>query len=462
MSTPATAAAAAAAPAAPVEAAPAPAPAAIPADAPFVAIGDLSPAMNEQTVIVRGHVHDTRVKGKKFGFMVLRKTYDTVQVVVGADLVPTVQGLTRETMVDVVAKVSVPPNPVRGTTSPIELHATQIIVLGAAIRTPFVMTDAMRSDKEITENPSIPHVELPIRLDNRVLDLRTPANIAIFRVRAAIAQYFREYMVANSFHEINTPKLLSGSSEGGSSVFTLKYFERPCSLAQSPQLYKQMAICGGEERVFEVGPVFRAEASDTHRHLCEFTGLDFEMEIQRDYHELTTTLYKMFVYVFDNLAAKNHKELEIINGQHPFEPLVYAREPVIIPWEEGVRLVREMGGRMGDDDDLCSDNEKLLGKAIRQQYNTDIFILDGFPTAVRPFYTMSRPENPRYARAFDCFLRGEEITSGAQRVHDAVLLESKARAAGVELPQAYLDGFRFGAPPTAALAWAWSGWPCST
>lgn len=370
-----------------------------------------------------------------------------MQVVVGTELIPIIQNLSNESVIDVTAIVKIPPAQINSTTQQVELHATNINILSRATKQPFLMTDAMRSDPEIVANPSLPHVELPIRLNNRVLDLRTPANIAIFRIRASVSRFFREYMMSNQFIEINSPKLLGGSSEGGSSVFKLKYFGQDCCLAQSPQLYKQMAICGGEKRVYEIGPVFRAESSDTHRHLCEFTGMDFEMEIQRNYHEITNTLYNTLVFIFDKIRETCGKELEIINVQHPFEPLIYSRQPVILQWAEGIQMIREKGGIIEDEEDLCSKNEKLLGEAVRQKYNTDIFILDGFPSKVRPFYTMPNPENPRFANAFDCFLRGEEITSGAQRIHDANILEEKALASGVTLPQAYLDGFRFGAPP---------------
>jgi len=132
------------------------------------------------------------------------------------------------------------------------------------------------------------------RLDNRILDLRTPGKQAIFRIQGAVCQLFREYCYANEFTEIHTPKLIGGASEGGSNVFKLDYFGKSACLAQSPQLYKQMAIMGDFQKVFEIGHVFRAENSHTHRHLCEFTGLDIEMTIKENYHEIMDTMADMF------------------------------------------------------------------------------------------------------------------------------------------------------------------------
>lgn len=140
-----------------------------------------------------------------------------------------------------------------------------------------------------------------IRLNNRWLDLRVPANNAIMRIRSGISLLFREALVNKGFVEINTPKLIAGESEGGSEVFRTDYFGTPACLAQSPQLYKQMAISADLERVFEIGPVFRAEKSFTRRHLCEFTGLDLEMSIKFHYNEALEIIHYMFRYIFEGV-----------------------------------------------------------------------------------------------------------------------------------------------------------------
>jgi len=143
--------------------------------------------------------------------------------------------------------------------------------------------------------------------------LRVPTNQAIFRLQSGVCQVYREFMLKNDFIEIHSPKMIGGSSEGGSNVFHFKYFDQDGCLAQSPQLYKQMAICGGFPRVFEIGPVFRAENSNTNRHLCEFTGLDFEMEFKNHYFEVLDYIGSMLVFLFKNLKTRYAKELSVIN-----------------------------------------------------------------------------------------------------------------------------------------------------
>lgn len=161
---------------------------------------------------------------------------------------------------------------------------------------------------------------MPTRLDNRVIDLRTVAKQAIFRVSSGVCQLFREFLYKENFMEIHTPKLIGGTSEGGANVFRLDYFGKQGCLAQSPQLYKQMCINADFDRVFEIAPVFRAENSFTHRHMCEFTGLDIEMSIKEHYFEALELFGELFAYIFHGLETRYGKELEAIKTQYPFEP----------------------------------------------------------------------------------------------------------------------------------------------
>ena len=151
------------------------------------------------------------------------------------------------------------------------------------------------------------------RLDNRVIDLRTTAKQAIFKLSSGVCHLFREFSINNDFVEIHTPKLIGGSSEGGSNVFNFSYFNRKACLAQSPQLYKQMCVMGDFQRVFEIGPVFRAENSFTHRHMCEFVGLDIEMSIKEHYFELLDFFGELFPYIFNNIEQRYGRELKAIN-----------------------------------------------------------------------------------------------------------------------------------------------------
>merc|ERR1712166_826532 len=150
------------------------------------------------------------------------------------------------------------------------------------------------------------------RLNNRVIDLRVPTNQAIFKIQAGVCKLFREFMDQRGFMEIHSPKMIGGASEGGANIFRFEYFGRPACLAQSPQLYKQMALMADFERVFEIGPVFRAENSNTNRHLCEFTGLDMEMEFKNHYFEVLDLIGKMLVFLFKQIEERHAKELSVI------------------------------------------------------------------------------------------------------------------------------------------------------
>jgi len=289
------------------------------------------------------------------------------------------------------------------------------------------------------------------KLDNRVIDLRTPTNQAIFKIQSAVCTLFREYLLTQGFVEIHTPKLMSGASEGGAQVFKVSYFDSAAFLAQSPQLAKQMAICGDLERVFEIAPVFRAENSHTHRHLTEFMGLDIEMAFNDHYYEVLDVIDHLFTSMFDGLATRFAKELEVICQQFPFQPLKYNKPTLRIPFSEGIAILRAAGHEVEDLSDLSTPQEKALGALVKEKHGVDFYILDKFPKAARPFYTMPDPNDERYTNSYDLFIRGEEISSGSQRIHDSQMLEASAKAYGIDTRtiQAYLDAFKYGAPPHA-------------
>ena len=232
-------------------------------------------------------------------------------------------------------------------------------------------------------------------------------------------------------------------------MFRFDYFGKNGCLAQSPQLYKQMMIMADFEGVFEIGPVFRAENSHTHRHLCEFTGLDMEMQIKEHYFEILEVIGKLFTYIFKQLSEKKKKELAVINEQFEFEPFIYAEEPVIITFAEGVALLKEAGVEQSVNEDLDTVNERTLGKLVRQKYKTDFYILHRYPESARPFYTMLCADDPNFTCSYDVFMRGQEIISGAQRIHDPVVLAERAKAKGIPPAtiQDYIDSFKFGAYP---------------
>jgi aspartyl-tRNA synthetase len=298
-------------------------------------------------------------------------------------------------------------------------------------------------------------VSFKVRQGNRIIDLRTTSSQSIFRIQSGIGYFFRDYLDSQGFIEIHTPKLQGAATESGSSVFKVDYFGRGAFLAQSPQLAKQMCMASDFGRVYEVGAVFRAENSNTHRHLTEYTGLDLEMAIDTHYHEVLRVLDNTFKHIFKGIYQKYRHEIEIVKKHYPHEDLVWLDETPIIPFAQGIRLLNdsgwrdEHGNKLPEDEDLGTRDEIQLGKVIKDVYKTDYYVLDKFPVAARPFYAMPDPNDPTVTNSFDIFLRGQEILSGGQRVHDAEILIEQMTKLQMDPKQMdeYIQGFEWGAPP---------------
>eukprot|EP01104_Vermistella_antarctica_P000996 TRINITY_DN11070_c0_g1_i1.p1 TRINITY_DN11070_c0_g1~~TRINITY_DN11070_c0_g1_i1.p1 ORF type:complete len:614 (+),score=190.50 TRINITY_DN11070_c0_g1_i1:174-2015(+) len=481
-----------------------------------------------KTVDVSGRLNTVRLTSGKLAFIIMRDGFNTVQVVVAGvpAMVKFASGIPVESWIHVqceVKKVDTPVSAATGDLQGIELQAKQLWVETRAAPLPFSLADVEVSkevlaaeeaefnqiqaqcntlttalagmsagDMKTTAEKDLKELERKrdaakvhgnvnqkTRLDNRVVDLRAPSNKAIFIVQDAICRLFSEFLSKNGFLQIRSPKLISAASEGGAEVFKLQYFGGNAYLAQSPQFYKQMAICADLDRVFEIGPVFRAENSFTHRHMCEFNGLDMEMRIGENYTEVLDMLDATLIHIFTELPKQFPKELAIIRSQFPVEPLVFdpkrnlrinfseaiallraapALESAqkhfvtVMLSEEKAEVLREECRGLGDYDDIGTSMEKLLGRLIKDKYNTDFFILDKFPAALRPFYTMPDPKDARLSNSYDLFIRGEEICSGAQRIHDVDFLtkrfyEKNGPDAKIDEVQSYIDAFKYGAPP---------------
>ncbi|PFX33181.1 Aspartate--tRNA ligase, cytoplasmic [Stylophora pistillata] len=323
-------------------------------------------------------------------------------------------------------------------------------------RLPLQIDDASRPETDEEQA----HVNQDTKLDNRIIDLRTVPNQAIFSIQAGVCHLFREFLTSQGFHEVHTPKIISAASEGGANVFEVTYFKGKAYLAQSPQLYKQMVLCADFDRVFTIGSVFRAEDSNTHRHLTEFIGLDIEMTFMEHYHEVTQPQHVLIMEgTLSNHDGDGNEDVEKHNTyaediakvqkQYPSVPFKFLEPSLVLNYREGVDMLREAGIDMNYDEDLSTPNEKLLGKLVKQKYDTDFFILDKYPLCVRPFYTMPDPHNPEWSNSYDMFMRGEEVLSGAQRIHDSDLLAERAKLHEIDLEKikAYIDSFRYGAPP---------------
>ena len=292
------------------------------------------------------------------------------------------------------------------------------------------------------------NTSLEAKLDRRSLSLRNIRERARFRIQEGIVRGFRDFLYEQGFTEIHTPKIGAKSAEGGANMFRLSYFHRPAVLQQSPQLYKQMMV-GVFDRVFETGPVFRAEKHNTRRHLNEYTSLDFEMGYIHSFLDICAMETGFLQYTMNLLEKEYSKELKLLNITLPdVEKIPYVR------FDEAKRLVSEKYNRkIRNPFDLEPEEEELIGKYFKEEYNADFVFVTHYASKKRPFYAMDDPEDTRYTLSFDLLYHGLEITTGGQRIHDLNMLEEKIQAKGMteEGLEQYLDAFRFGMPPHGGL-----------
>ena len=285
--------------------------------------------------------------------------------------------------------------------------------------------------------------ELNTRLDHRVLDLRKPAVRAVFELRTVLLEGFRDAFLKRGFLEIETPKLLRQGAEGGATLFSVDYFDTRAFLAQSPQLYKQMLIGAGFERVFEIAPAFRAEPSDTVRHITEFSSLDAEVGFIDSVEDVRAILEgavtDAFVHTKQELGGRGNPLSERI----PTPKTPFPR----VPFSECMEWLE----RPGSEEDLGTEEEKLLGEQMESRFGAPLYFITDFPTAVKTgtFYAQRQDANPRLTYYFDLGFRGLEIASGGAREHRLEPLKRNFATAGLDPEKfpGYLEAFRFGMPP---------------
>lgn len=402
-----------------------------------------------------GRVHRVRSQSKII-FLVIRQESNTLQCVyfkkdkTGDSLADLIMSITKESIVEVCGTTKIAKPIVKScTVQELELEIKSIRIISKSHATlPLQIDEHIYLPTKTKGDDVERESKLVTRLNNRVLDLRKEDNQFIFKMQSAVSKIIRDYFDKYGFMEIHTPKLICAASEGGSNVFEVNYFNQYAYLAQSPQLYKQMAICGDFPRIYEIGPVFRAEKSFTHRHLTEFIGIDMEMTFERHYHEILDIFDNLFVNLFTKLQEIYGHEIDNFFKLFNVEPFEFANPSIRITFKEAIGLLRQAGIMMTDYEDFSTEKERILGKIIKEKYHTDFFMVDQFPTSVRPFYTMPNPENPLYSNSYDFFIRGEEILSGAQRISDYETLIASAKRHDIDTNKIsdYLESFKYGVP----------------
>jgi len=357
-------------------------------------------------------------------------------------------------MVQVVLEKSDPPGELSGEVSALTVESA-VTVTGTVVADERVKLGGLELRLEELEVESPAEPELPIALDSaldkridwRYLDLRHPQRRLIFEVQTAVEQAMREFWKREGFIELHSPKLMGSASESGAELFKVEYFDRAAFLAQSPQFYKQMAMAAGFGRVFEVGPVFRANPSFTSRHDTEFTSVDVEIAWIESHDDVMAFEEAWLAYVLAVVKDSHGAAIEATFGSELLVPtLPFPR----IPLAEAKDLLREHGHQApGPEHDLDPPSERALSEIVREQHGHEFAFVTDYPTTVRPFYHMRHADQPELTKSFDLLWRGLELTTGAQREHRYEQLVAQADEKGVDTGpiQYYLDFFRFGAPP---------------
>jgi nondiscriminating aspartyl-tRNA synthetase len=399
-----------------------------------------------ERVQLSGWLHRVRTLSH-VSFLILRDGYGTVQIVVEEpELAARVAAITPETVLSVEGLVVAEPQAPGG----FEIHAPVVEIVSEAVEPP--PFDMFR--------PTI-KAQLPTILDYAPLSLRHPRQRALWRLAAASMAGFRSTLSAQGFTEIQTPKLVESATEGGANVFKLDYFGRPAYLAQSPQFYKQMMV-GVFERVFEVGPVFRAEPHDTPRHLNEYVSLDVELGFIQNHTTVMGVLAEVLRGMLASIQAQAPEALALLGSGKA--PLRLPEIPEIIPavhFTEAQEIVlRETGEDARGEPDLAPAHERALGEWASREHGSDFLFVWGYPMVKRPFYTHPDPERPDYSNSFDLLFRGLELVTGGQRLHrySDYLSALAARGLSPEPFAGYLQAFKYGMPPHGGFAIGLERW----
>lgn len=398
-------------------------------------IADLNTKVGQE-VTIKGWVSVRRDQGRLV-FFDFRDRSGTVQGVAlpNSAAIETAKETRNEFVVEVLGKVNERPEKNKNAkvqNGDIELEILGLTILAAAESLPFDMSlDGYNLD-------------LTTELDHRALVLRHPRLQAIFKVQATIIDSFREFMKKEGFFEFQAPAMVPATAEGGAEVFQIDYFDKKAYLSQSPQLYKQIVMTAFE-RVFSVNKVFRAEPSQTTRHLTEVVSLDAEMAFINSWRDVRDCSEACVRYILEQVKQKNAKELELLGAELP---TMIAETPTLSLTE----ALEKLGAPA--DKDLNPEQERKLCEIIKEETGSDFVYVYGYPTRQKPFYVYPNPENPEFNEGMDLLCRGVEWLSGGRRINDYKQLMEHVEKWGMDPKkiEMFLEAFRYGAPPEGGFA----------
>ena len=382
-------------------------------------------------VTVKGWVQDIRNLGG-ISFIALRDRYGVIQLTlpkkkIDPELFGSITKLSRESVISVVGEVKESNQTELG----VEVIPQSFVLESeAAVPLPLGVIDKVSA-------------ELDTRLNNRFMDVRKPEVKAIFELKSMMVELIEEAVRKNGFTQVYTPKIGAAGAEGGAELFKVKYFEKDAYLAQSPQLYKQILMSTGLDRVFEIGPAFRAENSNTNRHVTEFISFDGEMSWIENEEQVMAMIEEIIDHVLTGLKEKGAKQLALLGK----EINVPARPYPILTYSECLKIVNDGGLDLKDGDDLGTDGEKIVGDHMAAK-GCDLYFIAEYPEEAKPFYIMEK-DGTSYSYSFDLDYRGQEISSGGQREHRYEKLVARMEKKGLNPEDFgfYLDAFKYGMPP---------------
>ena len=385
----------------------------------------------DETILLRGWVYKI-IDLSNIVFVKLRDKSGIIQLVTNKEQI---EGLKLENAIEVIGKKSKNEKAPGG----IEIIVDEIKILG---RTYY---DKLPFEINSYKNKAA----LETQLDHRTIALRRPEIRAIFKVQNEIEQAFRDYLRSKNFEQIHTAKIIDSSTEGGSEMFTVNYFDRRSFLAQSPQFYKQMMVGAGFERVYEIGHAYRAELHNTWRHLNEYVSLDVEMGFIKDEFELMDLEEGFLDYLFKHLNKVCKKELEMYKVELPNEVKIPR-----ITLEESHKILLEKYNKKSPIGNIDAKGEELICDYVKKEYGTEFVFLTKYPVSKRPMYTMPDDEDKTLTKSFDLIYDGLEITTGGQRINDYEMLKENIIKFGLnpEDFDFYLDTFKYGMPPHGGFA----------
>jgi len=387
---------------------------------------DLSKEHIGKKVTIAGWVSDIRAFGG-IKFLIIRDREGSSQVTVKKD--SKVAKMADEISKEYVIAVTGIVGEMKGDAKKVEIIPEKIVILNKAESPlPLDISGKIESD-------------LDSRLNERFADLRRRDVRSIFMIKNEILSGIREYLDGAGFVEVQTPKIVSAGAEGGSSLFPLTFFEQKAYLAQSPQLFKQTLMATGLDRIYEIAPAFRAEASDTIRHLSEFLSYDAELAFIDSMEDILKALEESIVFSMEHIKKHSESELAYLKTEVRIPDMPIPR----LTYSEVIKMLKKEGKKVEDGDDIDTESEKLIG-ALMEKKGHELYFITDYPEKIKPFYIM---EKDHYSNSFDMMFKGQEVASGGQREHRLEHLTKRMKQMNLNPAnfEFYLKGFRYGMPP---------------